>query len=146
MNTTLTTTDLQNLELNRAQVANILDFSAAKIASYNSSEGRWLSFFPGLEGSRGRYRYYRVPDVMVMAMLIDTMPSKESGLSHPIGTEFRHQFADGIRKYLPAVLANGDRSLVVGGTVGRVSASYHPRWEILDMNFPAMFDLPEESE
>jgi hypothetical protein len=138
--------DLNWVELNRAQISSILGFSANKIASYNATEGRWLAFFPRSDVSRGRYRYYSVPDAIVMGMLVDTMQSKESGLSQPVGVEFRRGFASEIRRLVPELLVSGARDVLVEATVGRVSTAYMPRWDILDVDYGRMFDLPPHPE
>lgn len=131
----MSTTQLPDIELNRSQVAEILDFSPAKIASYNATAGRWLSFFPHLV-EKGQVRYYTIPDLLVMAMLIDTMPNPGSGLTQPVGAEFRRKFAEQIRDMIPEVLASGRRDQVVGATVGRLTCYYLPRWDLLDRSYP----------
>lgn len=135
------TDNLTDREFSRSQAAAVLDFSATKIASYNASEGRWLSFFPHLD-EKGKVRYYTIPDLLVMAMLIDTMPSDSTGLSQPVDAGFRRIFAAQIREYLPVVLSSGVRDRLVGGTVGRLTTFYLPRWDLLDRDYSKMFDLP----
>lgn len=120
------------IELSGAQVAKMVGFPAQKLATYVSNPDRWLSFFPdqGATGP-GRYRYYRLGDVPVIAMLIDT-----SSYSQTLAVEFRRLLANEIR----IAIASGSRPEWVHATVDRMTVSYQPRWELLDFNLDQLFD------
>jgi hypothetical protein len=130
MDTTMTT-DVNSIELSGAQVGQLVGLPAPKLATYVSNPDRWFSFFPDQQATGpGRYRYYSVADMLVVAMLMDT-----STFTQTLATEFRKLLATEIR----VAMSNRVRPETVSCTIERVTVQYQPRWDLLDTDFEQLF-------